>query len=118
MAQVSRRTVHYYVQRGLIDPPAGRGRGSGYTQKHVGQIAKVVSLQRNGLSLDEIALVKGEPNLTFVRSPTQLSFWIPVSAGVAIRIDAGSPLPDVSTVTDAYAAFLALKQKGASDEQH
>ena len=52
---VSRRTVHFYVQRRLIDPPLGRGRGRHYDQRHVEQIRRVRALQRRGVSLDDMA---------------------------------------------------------------
>jgi len=51
---VSRRTVRYYVQRTLIPPPLGAGRGHYYTRAHVRRIAKIRDLQDLGFSLDEI----------------------------------------------------------------
>jgi|GEM_PF-3077762 len=52
---VSRRTVHFYVQRRLIDPPLGRGRGRHYDERHVEQIRSVRLRQRQGVPLDEMA---------------------------------------------------------------
>lgn len=52
---VSRRTVRFYVQRGLIDPPVGLGRSSHYTAAHAEQIQRVLALQRGGLRLEEIS---------------------------------------------------------------
>lgn len=52
---VSRRTVRYYVQRGLIDPPVGLGRGAHYTAHHAAQIRSVRAAQRAGAALDELA---------------------------------------------------------------
>ena len=54
---VSRRTVHYYVQRKLIDPPLGRGRGRHYDRRHALQILNVRDLQRRGVTLS--AMVDG-----------------------------------------------------------
>jgi hypothetical protein len=48
---VSRRTVHFYVQRRLIDAPLGRGRGRHYDDGHVRQIREVRALQRLGVPL-------------------------------------------------------------------
>jgi DNA-binding transcriptional MerR regulator len=50
----SRRTVHYYVQNGLVDPPAGRGRGGYYSDSHVGQLARIRELQDQGYRLEAI----------------------------------------------------------------
>ncbi len=52
---VSRRTVHYYIQRRLIDPPLGRGRGRHYDRRHALQILKVRDLQRRGVALTDMA---------------------------------------------------------------
>lgn len=52
---VSRRTVHYYIQRRLIDPPLGRGRGRHYDRRHALQILKVRDLQRRGVALSDMA---------------------------------------------------------------
>ena len=52
---VSRRTVHYSVQRRLIDPPLGRGRGRHYDRRHALQILKVRDLQRRGVALSDMA---------------------------------------------------------------
>jgi len=48
---VSRRTVHFYVQRRLIDAPLSRGRGRHYDDGHVRQIREVRALQRLGVPL-------------------------------------------------------------------
>jgi DNA-binding transcriptional MerR regulator len=51
---VSRRTVRYYVQEGLLPPPLGVGRGRHYHQSHLDRLLEVKSRQEAGLSLDEI----------------------------------------------------------------
>lgn len=50
----SRRTIRYYVQNGLVDPPAGRGRGGYYSDAHVGQLARIRELQEQGYRLEAI----------------------------------------------------------------
>lgn len=50
----SRRTIRYYVQEGIIDPPAGRGRGGFYYDSHLAILLKVKSLQETGLKLAAI----------------------------------------------------------------
>lgn len=51
---VTRRTVRYYVQEGLLQPPLGIGRGRHYGPEHVVQLQAVKALQERGLSLDEV----------------------------------------------------------------
>lgn len=51
---VSRRTVRYYIQRGLLAAPTGVGRGRHYTQRHLDTLIRIRELQESGLPLAEI----------------------------------------------------------------
>lgn len=51
---VSRRTVRYYVQEGLLPAPLGVGRGDHYGRAHLDQLLKVKALQEGGRTLDDI----------------------------------------------------------------
>jgi DNA-binding transcriptional MerR regulator len=51
---VSRRTVRYYVQEGLIPKPLGVGRGDHYTNDHLEQLLRVKNMQEAGRTLEEI----------------------------------------------------------------
>lgn len=50
----SRRTIRYYVQEGLVPPPAGRGRGGFYYDSHLAVLEKIRSLQAAGHRLAAI----------------------------------------------------------------
>lgn len=50
----SRRTIRYYIQEGLLEPPAGRGRGGYYYDSHLAQLVQIRSLQEMGMSLVSI----------------------------------------------------------------
>lgn len=52
---VSRRTVRFYITRGLIPPPDGRGVGLHYRQEHVDGILRVLEAKGHGASLAAIA---------------------------------------------------------------
>ncbi len=58
---VSRRTVRYYVQRGLLPTPTGTGRGKHYTQEHLELLVRIRHLQEEGVSLAEIQERLREP---------------------------------------------------------
>ena len=53
-ADVSRRTVRYYVQRGLLPAPDGLGRGAHYSDAHVARLIRVRELQEAGIPLADI----------------------------------------------------------------
>jgi DNA-binding transcriptional MerR regulator len=55
------RTIRYYVQEGLIDPPAGRGRGGFYFDSQLNQLKQIKSLQEKGMKLSSIVqYLKGD----------------------------------------------------------
>lgn len=61
----SRRTIRYYVQECLIDPPAGRGRGGYYYDSHIQQLLQIKSFQEKGIGITAmVALMKKETKET------------------------------------------------------
>jgi DNA-binding transcriptional MerR regulator len=51
----SKRTIRYYVKEGLLEHPAGRGRGGFYFDRHLLQLKMVKKLQEKGMSLSSIS---------------------------------------------------------------
>jgi DNA-binding transcriptional MerR regulator len=51
---VTRRTVRYYVQEGVLPAPLGLGRGRHYAPEHLARLERVKALQEQGLSLEEV----------------------------------------------------------------
>jgi DNA-binding transcriptional MerR regulator len=51
---VTRRTVHYYIGRGLLPPAEGAGLASSYTEAHVERIRAIRRMQEAYLPLEEI----------------------------------------------------------------
>jgi DNA-binding transcriptional MerR regulator len=51
---VSRRTVRFYVQEGLLPAPLGLGRGRHYGPEHLKRLLEVKALQERGRSLADI----------------------------------------------------------------
>lgn len=52
---VSRRAVRFYVQRGLVAPPHGVGRGAHYDAAHLAQLLEIKRRQGEGAALEAIA---------------------------------------------------------------
>jgi DNA-binding transcriptional MerR regulator len=54
---LSRRAIRFYVQRGLLPPPLGLGRGRHYDQRHIEVLRRIQELQAAGHSLHAIARI-------------------------------------------------------------
>jgi len=53
-AGVTKRTIHYYISKGLLMPPDGEGVNSTYSEKHLERIKKIKELQKNDMPLNKI----------------------------------------------------------------
>ena len=53
-AGVSARTVRYYISRGLLPGPTMMGRKAHYTEVHLEYLKRIVTMQAEGLDLDQI----------------------------------------------------------------
>ena len=91
LVDLPRRTVRFYLQHGLVDPPEGAGRGAHYTTQHVDQLLTVKKWKQAGLSLERIReLVEGEGTpVPPAAKPGQVAVWsrVQVSDGVELHID-------------------------------
>jgi DNA-binding transcriptional MerR regulator len=105
---VSRRTVRYYVQEGLIPAPLGVGRGNHYATAHLDQLLRVKALQEAGQTLDEIrhALEPASSRSSRIKgsSPPALtrSLWrrLSVAPGVELHVDSTVDLPSPSALRE------------------
>jgi len=50
----SKRTIRYYVQKKIIEPPSGRGRGGFYYDSHLSNLLKIRLLKERNLNLKSI----------------------------------------------------------------
>lgn len=54
LAGLSRRTIRFYVQEGVLPPPNGAKRGAWYGQEHLARLLQIREWQRAGFTLDQI----------------------------------------------------------------
>jgi DNA-binding transcriptional MerR regulator len=99
---VSRRTVRYYVQEGLLPPPFGVGRGNHYGPEHLDRLLRVKSMQEAGETLDGIrAALEGkrahrqQVQPAAEESPLHRTAWrrIQLASGVELHLAASARLP-------------------------
>lgn len=70
-ANVSVRTVRFYIQEGLVDPPLGRGPGAHFGERHLHQLLRARSMQALGFDIatirqyaDELEKILADRGLT------------------------------------------------------
>jgi DNA-binding transcriptional MerR regulator len=95
LVDLPRRTVRYYIQIGLIDRPAGVGRGAHYGPRHAEQLVAIKKWQAAGLSLErirELLTPQGEAGLVPPPRPRQVGtveVWshLVVADGVELTLE-------------------------------
>lgn len=110
---VSRRTVRYYVQRGLLPAPSGTGRGKHYGDEHLERLIQVRRWQEEGRSLAEIEAGEAEPSSeTSAAIAAEIAAQLWVRCGLAegvelmIRSDAGFGPAKLDRIADAVRRVL------------
>lgn len=88
---VSRRTIRFYIQNGLLPPPLGAGRGHYYTEEHLRDLLRIKTLKENNLSLEKVAEQlrdQNSPETPVYPLPTT---WvrIEVNPGIELNIQGG-----------------------------
>jgi len=100
---VSRRTVRYYIQEGLIPPPLGLGRGDHYTSAHLEALVRVRTLQEQGQTIAEIrqALAGPKSPPAAAEMPARRA-WIRVelAPGVELHVSTAHRLPPPSRLIE------------------
>jgi len=92
---VSRRTVRYYVQEGLLPAPLGVGRGRHYGRPHLDRLLEVKAWQETGLSLDEIRARRAAPAPLRPSQPVPRTTWrrLTLAPGVELNVAHDVKLP-------------------------
>lgn len=83
---VSRRTIRYYIQRGLVTPPEGEKRGSFYTTNHLEQLLRVKRLTEKHIPLAEIPSFDDSKNSSLAQEIGSISFCTHISLGTGLEL--------------------------------
>ncbi len=90
---VARRTVRFYTQKGLLDPPEGERRGAHYTRHHLEQLLLIRKWQAAGVSLERIGrLLRGEvAGLPSAPEPGTVEVWsrVMLRPGLEVHLEPG-----------------------------
>jgi DNA-binding transcriptional MerR regulator len=82
----TRRTMRYYVQEGLIEPPGGRGRGGFYYDSHLQRLLQIKALQEKGMSISVIASLQNRETSEIVTHPRNVMVRYEILPGLELNI--------------------------------
>lgn len=103
---VTRRTVRFYVQEGLLPPPLGLGRGDHYTQNHLERLILVRELQERGLTIAQIRSElerpagRAAPDASWLKVPRESWSRIHLMPGVELNVSGDIRLPPPSKLIE------------------
>lgn len=121
LVSLPRRTVRYYIQKGLVQRPNGAGKGAHYTQRHVEQLLTIRKWKKGGLSLDRIKELLGrDPDMGRTVPPErrrksgQVEVWTKmfVADGIELHVEPGRAGLNPEDVSDLFQSVLAACGKG------
>ncbi len=131
LTDITKRTVRYYVQVGLVDRPEGETRAARYGPKHLEQLLLIKKWTAAGVSLDRIReLLQGEdapvPSRPRTAGSVEVRSHLNVTDGIEVVIEPGraSLSPEqvrgfVKGVMAAYAqAVSGIADKADGPDDH
>ena len=92
-AGVSRRTVRFYVQGELLEPPVGLGRGAHYTEAHLARLMQIKSWQEQGVPLEAIRARLQSQSLPARAGGRREQRRADVAASPALNVTPGAAVP-------------------------
>ena len=123
LADLSARTVRFYIQQGLVSRPNGEKKGAKYNKEHLNQLLSIKKWQAAGLSLERIRELLVEPDANEVplrpKWPGMVEVWshLHIADGVELNVEpnrAGLAPEELRAflrqVMEAYATLTKEKQ--------
>jgi DNA-binding transcriptional MerR regulator len=111
------RTIRYYIQEGLLEPPPGRGRGGFYFDSHLKKLVEIKSFQEKGLKLAAIQEIfqKGEKG----EITPEREIWVKYAIKPGIEIHISRELEDRERkrVFDIVQIARSLLSEGGNEDE-
>ena len=86
---LSRRTIRFYVQKGLLKGPEGEKRGAYYTTEHLENLLRIKRLTEKHVPLDEIQKTADETEAPADVGKISVCSHICVGSGLTLVVDHG-----------------------------
>lgn len=124
-AGLSRRTVRYYIQIGLLDRAEGETRAARYSTHHLEQLVAIRRWTEEGVSLDRVRDLLSRPAAeadapAAARPAGAVEVWshLVVADGVEVRLEAGRAGLSPEQVREFFRAVTAAHAEIRKDGIH
>jgi len=112
-----RRTIRYYVQEGLIEPPAGRGRGGFYYDSHLERLRLIKAYQERGIRTSAIvAMLKEGAPADEPIPPRNVVIRYEIAPGIELSVSREREISDPSTILEIIRIAKTIAQGKVKDE--
>ena len=117
-ATPSERTIRFYVTRGLVSPPEGRGTAATYSYRHFLQLLWIKLRQMEGATLASITkdMQDSTGDVLERRCAQTLGASLPLPDRLALKGAAGMPRGRSGRALNAWLARDAAKEPGGAGE--
>jgi len=112
----TRRTIRYYVQEGLIDPPAGRGRGGFYYDSHVQQLLRIKSFQEKGIGITAMVSLMQKETPQPELSSRKVMIRYDIVPGIEVSISREMEIKEPKKVLEIIRVVRSIAQGEMNDE--
>ena len=128
LVEMNKRTVRYYIQKGLVDRPEGIGKGAFYSHSHLEQLLAIRKWKAAGLSLDRIQNIltseqKGNtgdqllpPPLPIKKGAVEVWSHMHVGDGIELHIEPKRAGLSPEQVRSLFKEIMNLAQKIREEE--
>jgi len=116
MTGYSRRTIRYYVQIGLIEPPAGRGRGGFYNDSNLTKLRQIKTLQEKGMNLAAITAMLKSGKVPFESYVRDVWVKYEISPGIEISVRKDVEEGNRKMIFDMIRVAKSITKEGSKDE--
>ncbi len=117
-AGVSRRTVRFYVQGELLEPPVGLGRGAHYTEAHLARLMQIKSWQEQGVPLEAIRARLQDQTLPARGAGRREQRRADAAASSALNVTPGAAVPGRAWMRQPLLADYELHVAGNRSPLH
>lgn len=112
----SRRTIRYYVQECLIDPPAGRGRGGYYYDSHIQQLLQIKSFQEKGIGITAMVALMKKETIEPVLSSREVMIRYEIVPGIEVNISREMEIKEPRKILEIIRIAKSIAKGDIKDE--